>query len=140
MSKKKNKIYAKLSYGNCFNIDTKPYPFFPTDMQPLVGVLMAFSKGACTITENIFENRMQIYKDLSKAGCSINVIENKAYVIGTQDTSFINANAYDLRQGAALLIASLKIGGIISNIKVIERGYADVFKKLKKIGAKFTIF
>ncbi|MGM9969268.1 MAG: UDP-N-acetylglucosamine 1-carboxyvinyltransferase [Anaeroplasma sp.] len=136
----KNNIIAKLSSGNCFSFETKPYPFFPTDMQPLIGVLMAFSKGSCTIIENIFESRMQIYKDLSKAGGSINVIDNKAYVIGSNDYDFIKGNAYDLRQGAALLVASLKIGGIVSNTKIIERGYADIYKKLKKIGVKFTLF
>lgn len=135
----KNSVISKKSKGSSFDITTKEYPFFPTDMQPLFGVLLAYSKGSSTIIENIFDNRMHIYSDLTSIGFQVNIINNKAYLIGGKEEITKEFTAYDLRHGAALLILILKIGGRINNVKIIERGYEDIYKKIKKLGGKFIL-
>lgn len=136
-----NKKYIRTlkSRGRAFNIKTDVYPFFPTDMQPLFGVLLAYSAGDCVIEENIFENRMNIYYDLINAKANINVIDNKAYIIGTDRLSHGEFECVDLRQGAAIIIHILKSGGSCSNIDVVRRGYEDFFYKLLTLGANFSI-
>ncbi len=136
---KRNVIYVKKGRGLSFNVVTKPYPFFPTDMQSIFGVLMAFSVGQSVIEENIFENRMQIYNDINACGGNATVIGNRAYVQGVEDVGSSNFKANDLRHAAALLILCIKTGGSVENIDIIERGYADVYRKLKKVGIKFNL-
>ncbi len=135
----KNWIRAIKSRGNSFDIKTDVYPLFPTDMQPLFGVLLAYSRGSCVVEESIFENRMQIYQDLGEAGASINVIDNKAYIIGGESLKGSNFECTDLRQSAGLMLLVLKNGGVIDNIEILKRGYEDFFYKIKLLGAKFTI-
>ena len=132
----RNNIEVKKSIGKCFNIVTGVYPLFPTDMQPLFGVLLATNKGSCMVEETIFDNRMQIYEDLSKLGGFINVVENKVYIIGTTINNRVNIECKDLRHAAASLILLVKNGGKISNVELIYRGYDNVLKKLKRIGCK----
>lgn len=132
-------IRARKSRGYCFDIKTDVYPMFPTDMQPIFGVLLAYSKGSSVIHEAIFENRMQIYNDLISMGFDINVIDNKAYIIGSMINKPINFVAKDLRHCAALLILLVKNGGSISNIDFIKRGYSTVFYNISNLGVKFKI-
>ena len=136
---KRNMIQVKKGRGRSINIATKPYPFFPTDMQSIFGVLMAFSVGQSVIEENIFENRMQIYKDINSCGGDAVVLGNKAYIQGMENLSSYNFKANDLRHAAALLILCIKSGGSVENIDIIERGYADIYRKLKKVGIKFNL-
>ncbi|MBE6136930.1 MAG: UDP-N-acetylglucosamine 1-carboxyvinyltransferase [Erysipelotrichaceae bacterium] len=136
---KRNYIRAIKSRGNCFDIKTETYPLFPTDMQPLFGVLMAYGKGSSVIEEDIFENRMQIYKDLNSLGFNVNLIGNKAYIIGSLINEPINHEAKDLRHCAALLILLIKNGGLLSNIDLIKRGYNSIFYNIRNLGAKFKI-
>lgn len=134
---KNNNIVVNKSRGSCFNIRTDIYPLFPTDLQPIFGVLLSFGRGSCVIEENIFDNRMQIYNDLNSCGGYVNIINNKAYLIGCDKMDFINAKCIDLRQAAALMILGLKCGGRIENIELINRGYECFFKKISKLKAKF---
>lgn len=135
----KKGIVAKKSRGSSFDIKTDVYPLFPTDMQALFGVLLAYSRGSCTVEETIFENRMQIYKDLGALGASINVIENKAYIIGGSSLRAGKLRCTDLRQGAAAMLIVLKTGGSVDNIQIIKRGYEDFFYKIKMLGADFEL-
>lgn len=136
---RKGWVRARKSRGNSFDIKTDVYPLFPTDMQPLFGVLLAYSRGSCVVEETIFEKRMQIYHDLSEAGASINVIDNKAYIIGGEGLRGGNFFCTDLRQSAGLMLLALKNGGVVQNIQLLKRGYEDFFYKIKVLGAKFSI-
>ena len=136
---KKDYIRAIKSIGNSFDIKTDIYPFFPTDMQPIFGVLLAYSKGSCVIEEAIFENRMHIYNDLNSIGASVNVIGNKAYIIGSNIKGAINLSCKDLRHSAALMLLLLRNGGRLSNINLINRGYDAFFYKIRSLGCNFKI-
>lgn len=136
---KNNYIRAIKSTGNSFDIKTDIYPFFPTDMQPIFGVLLAYSKGSCVIEEAIFENRMQIYNDLNSIGASVNVIGNKAYIIGSDIKVAINLSCKDLRHSAALMLLLLRNGGSVSNIDIINRGYDAFFYKIRMLGCNFKL-
>lgn len=135
----KNYIKAVKSRGNSFDVKTDIYPLFPTDMQPIIGVLLAYSRGSCVIEETIFENRLQIYKDLIEVGASINIIDNKAYIIGGATLKPGNFKCLDLRHSAAVMLLALKNGGIVENIQLLQRGYEDFFYKIKLLGANFSL-
>ena len=137
---KKECLYAYKSVGNQINITTDVYPGFPTDLQPIFGVLASQTKDNSQIKEVIFENRMQIYYDLIKSGIRCNVKDNIVDILPGNVKS-MNYKAYDLRHGAALIILSL-IGNkhsIIENFEIILRGYENIIKKLKKIGVRIEI-
>ncbi len=137
ISEKKNKIVVKRSRGKAFNIEASIYPFMPTDMQPILGILSMFSRGNGYIYDSIYPNRIQIYKELNSI-LDINIIGNKVYYVGNDYHININSIASDLRNAAGLFLYSLRCGGTIYNYKIIERGYEDFYKKIKKLGAKFT--
>lgn len=136
---KKHKVISFKSEGQCFNISTGAYPLFPTDLQPIFGVLNALGRGNCVIEENIFSSRMKIYDELNKMGASINVLENKAYITGVESLKSFECSASDLREGAALVLASIGCGGVIKNIDIVLRGYEALFYKLYCLGIRFKI-
>lgn len=119
------------------HVKTLPYPGFPTDMQPQIGVTLALCKGTSTITESIFENRFKYLDELARMGASIKVEGNSATVEGVKDFSGARVSAPDLRAGAALCIAGLATDGltIIDDIVYILRGYERFDEKLQGIGA-----
>ena len=82
---------------------------------------------------------MQIYEELAKANAEINVLENKAYITGVKNIDYLEAEARDLREAAALVIASICNGGKIKNIEIASRGYEALFYKLYIIGVRFKI-
>ena len=79
---------------------------------------------------------MQIYNDLNRFGGYINIIGNRAYVIGCERLKRVDLECKDLRHGAAIMILALKNGGNVSNIEIINRGYELFFKKIERLGAK----
>ena len=120
------------------NIKTLPYPGFPTDMQPQMGVVLALSEGTSTITESIFENRFKYVDELEKMGANIKVEGNIAIINGVERYTGARVSAPDLRAGAALVIAGLAAEGItiVDDIYYIERGYENLDEKLRGLGAK----
>ncbi|SEA13353.1 UDP-N-acetylglucosamine 1-carboxyvinyltransferase [Lachnospiraceae bacterium NK3A20] len=118
------------------NVKTLPYPGFPTDMQPQIGVLLGLSKGTSIVTESIFENRFRYVDELSKMGASIRVESNTAIIEGVEGYTGANVKAPDLRAGAALVAAALSAQGYsdIYDIHFIERGYEDFPEKLRSLG------
>ncbi len=102
-----------------------PYPGFPTDMQPQIGVTLALSKGTSIITESIFENRFKYLDELARMGAVIKVEGNSATIEGVEKFSGARVSAPDLRAGAALVIAGLATDGItiVDDIVYIQRGY-----------------
>ncbi len=119
-------------------VTTLPYPGFPTDMQPQMGVVLGISQGISTITESIFENRFRYVDELTKMGAAIKVESNIAIISGVERYTGARVSAPDLRAGAALVIAGLAAEGItvVDDIFYIERGYEAFEKKLAKLGAK----
>ena len=119
-------------------VKTLPYPGYPTDMQPQIGVALALAKGTSTITESIFENRFKYLDELARMGAVIKVEGNSATIEGVERFSGARVSAPDLRAGAALCIAGLAADGItiVDDIVYIQRGYERFEEKLRELGAE----
>ena len=117
-------------------VTTLPYPGFPTDMQPQMGVVLGIAEGTSTITESIFENRFKYVDELAKMGARITVESNIAIIRGIERYSGARVSAPDLRAGAALVIAGLAADGItiVDDIYYIQRGYEAFEEKLAGLG------
>jgi UDP-N-acetylglucosamine 1-carboxyvinyltransferase len=122
----------------CTNVNTMPYPGFPTDMQPQMAVLLALAKGTSIITESIFENRFKYVDELARMGANIHVEGNVAVIEGVNRYTGALVSAPDLRAGAALVIAGLAAEGYtqVEDIYYIQRGYEKLECKLSGLGAK----
>ena len=120
----------------CTQVKTLPYPGYPTDMQPQIGVALALAKGTSTITESIFENRFKYLDELARMGANIKIEGNSATIEGVEKFSGARISAPDLRAGAALCIAGLATDGItiVDDIVYIQRGYERFEEKLQSLG------
>ena len=123
------------------DIKTMPYPGFPTDMQSILGSILASAKGTSIIVENIFESRFKYINELIKMGAKITIEGNTAIIKGVKRLHAATINSTDLRGGAALVVAALGAKGktTIQNIEYILRGYENFDMKLQNIGAKIYI-
>ena len=119
------------------DIQTLPFPGFPTDMQAQAMVLSALAQGDSIITENIFENRFMFASELVRMGAEIRVEAHHALIHGVEGFSGAQVTSPDLRGGAALVVAGLIADGIteVSAIHHIDRGYERFVDKLQAIGA-----
>jgi len=135
-----NKIHIKgpQKIKKISRIVTKEYDGFSTDLQPQFMVLLCKANGKSSITENIFKSRFTHAMELQRLGAKILIKNNKAIIEG--NTNFIGAEVMssDLRASVALILAAISAKGtsIISRIYHCDRGYENIEKKLKKIGAK----
>ena len=120
------------------NVKTLPYPGFPTDMQPQITTVLALASGTSTVTEGVWDSRYRYVGELTRMGAQIRVEGRTAIVEGVERLTPANIQAYDLRAGAAMLIAALAADGVseITNVQYIERGYEDIIGKLRALGAK----
>ena len=120
------------------NVKTLPYPGYPTDMQPQIGVTLALASGTSIVTESIFENRFKYMDELTRMGADVRVEGNTAIISGVEKLSGARVSAPDLRAGAALVIAGLAAEGetIVDDIIYIQRGYEDFEEKLRSLGAE----
>lgn len=121
----------------CTHVKTLPYPGFPTDMQPQIGVTLALCEGTSIITESIFENRFKYLDELARMGANVKIEGNSATIEGVEKFSGARVSAPDLRAGAALCIAGLAAEGItiVDDIVYIQRGYERFEEKLRSLGA-----
>ena len=128
MNKKPNKI----------NIKTAPYPGFPTDLQPQMGVAMALADGTSVITESIWDSRFQYAEELNKMGAKITAQGKVAFFEGVEKLVGAPVYATDLRAGAALIVAGVAAEGttVVYNIEHIDRGYENIEEKFRALGAK----
>lgn len=119
------------------DIQTLPFPGFPTDMQAQVMVLSALADGGSIITENIFENRFMFASELSRMGANIRIEDHHAIIRGVEGFSGAQVVSPDLRGGAALVLAGLIAEGFteVSAIHHINRGYERFVEKLTALGA-----
>lgn len=122
------------------DVQTLPYPGFPTDMQSIFLAMLTVSKGTSVITENIFENRFKCVPELIRMGAKISVSGSSAIIKGVKKLSGTSVISTDLRGGAALVCAALKAKGIttIENIQFIERGYEKFEQKLQGLDIDIT--
>ena len=120
------------------SIETKEYPFFPTDLQAQFMTLLSVVDGLSTITENIFENRFMHVQELERLGANIKVKNRTAFIKGVNKLSGAEVQATDLRASASMVIAGLIAEGTtrIYNIYHLDRGYENIDEKLKGLGAK----
>lgn len=120
------------------NIKTLPYPGFPTDLQPQMGVVLAGADGTSIINESIWEARFQYTDELRKMGAHITAQGKTAIFEGVEKLTGAPVYATDLRAGAALIIAGISAEGTteIYNLNHIDRGYENIEEKFRKLGAK----
>ncbi len=119
------------------NIKTLPYPGFPTDLQPQMGVVLSVSDGTSIINESIWESRFQYTAELNKMGANITAQGKTAVFDGVDFLSGAPVYASDLRAGAALIIAGIIATGEteLYNLNHIDRGYECIEDKFRKLGA-----
>tara|TARA_B100001287_G_scaffold271067_1_gene270793 strand:- start:1611 stop:2177 length:567 start_codon:yes stop_codon:yes gene_type:complete len=120
------------------NIKTAPYPGFPTDLQAQIMVLLCKANKKSLIEENIFENRFMHVAELNRMGAKISISGNKAIVQGNTKFAAAELMATDLRASVSLILAALSTHGksLINRIYHLDRGYENIEKKLKKVGAR----
>lgn len=119
------------------NIKTLPYPGFPTDLQPQMGVALSVASGTSIINESIWESRFQYTNELNKMGAKITAQGKTAIFEGVENLTGAPIYATDLRAGAALLIAGIIANGTteLYNIHYIDRGYEHIEDKFRSLGA-----
>ena len=139
ITSKKNEIHI---IGNKkiknINIKTAPYPGFPTDLQAQIMVLLCKANKKSLVKEDIFENRFMHVAELNRMGARISIKGNKALVEGNTKFAAAELMATDLRASVSLILAALTTKGksLINRIYHLDRGYENIEKKLKKVGAK----
>ena len=118
-------------------IKTLPYPGFPTDLQPQMGVVLSTAIGTSIINESIWTSRFQYTAELNKMGANIIAQGQSAVFEGVDELFGAPVYATDLRAGAALVIAGIAAKGVteVYNLKHIDRGYENIEDKFSSLGA-----
>ena len=118
-------------------VKTLPYPGFPTDLQPQIGVVLALADGTSIINESIWESRFQYTAELNNMGAKITAQGKSAIFEGVENIYGAPVLSNDLRAGAALIIAGCAASGKteIYNLEHIDRGYEDIENKFRLLGA-----
>ena len=120
------------------DIETLPYPGFPTDMQAQLMALLALSEGDSVVTETVFENRLRHVAELKRMGADIRLKGQQAIIRGVSMLTGAPVVATDLRASAALVVAGLAAKGVtaIQGLHHLDRGYDNLEEKLRQLGAK----
>jgi UDP-N-acetylglucosamine 1-carboxyvinyltransferase len=124
------------------DIDTAPYPGFPTDMQAQMLALLSVCKGTSMVHETIFENRFMHVPELNRLGANIHVDGSYARVRGVAGFQGTTVTATDLRASACLVLAGLAANGetILRHLYHLDRGYERLDSKLTRVGAHVERF
>lgn len=119
-------------------VKTLPYPGYPTDLQPQMGVVFSIADGTSIINESIWESRFQYTAELNKMGAKITPQGKTAIFEGVKELTGAPVYATDLRAGAALIIAGIIADGEtqLYNLDHIDRGYENIEEKFRNLGAK----
>ena len=142
IEKEKNSVYIEAPKKlKAVDIKTMPYPGFPTDMQSVFASMLTTAKGTSVVIENIFENRYRYMAELNKMGAKTTIEGKTAIIKGVRKLSGAKVASTDLRGGAAMVVAGLMAKGKteVTNIEYILRGYENLDKKLRKLGANITL-
>jgi len=124
------------------DVETQPYPGFPTDMQAQLMAAASVAQGSSTFSETVFENRFMHVAELGRMGANIRVDGGKAIVRGVEELSGATVMATDLRASACLVLAALAAEGesVVRRIYHLDRGYESIETKLSAAGAKIERF
>ncbi len=119
------------------DVATLPYPGFATDYKPLFVTLLTVTDGVGIVTENLFFGRFRYVEELRRMGADIRTEGHHAVVRGVGRLSGAKVRAFDVRAGAALVLAGLVADGetVISDAHHVDRGYEDLDGKLVSLGA-----
>ena len=119
------------------DIETQPFPGFPTDMQAQFTALNAIADGRSRVTETIFENRLMQAHEMRRMGADIEITADTARIVGRETLQGAPVMASDLRASASLVIAGLVADGEtrVDRIYHIDRGYEDIEGNLQCLGA-----
>ena len=123
-------------------VTTRPYPYFPTDMQPQLMAVLSKAEGRCVINETLFSARNKHIPELIKMGADIKEITSSQFeVTGVKKLNGAELYAKDLRGGAALVTAALSAEGEskIYGTEHIIRGYEALCTKLTAVGGKIKL-
>lgn len=122
------------------NIKTMPHPGFPTDMQPQMAAALTLANGTSIVSEGVWDSRFKYVDQLTRMGAHIEVNGKVAIIQGVDHLNGCPVKAYDLRAGAAMIIAGLAAKGHteIENIIFIDRGYENVVEKFSALGADIS--
>ena len=118
-------------------LQTLPYPGFPTDLQACFSTLLTQAHGTSIVHERVYDNRLQYASELAKMGAKVEVRGQTATIEGPARLHGATVRALDLRAGAALVLAALAAEGltVVEDIRHLERGYEDIVTKLAALGA-----
>ena len=125
--------------NSCRRLQTNVFPGFPTDLQPPFSILLTQAKGESLIHETLFEGRFKYFDELEKMGAKITVHNpHEAVVVGPAKLNGKKVRSWDLRAGAAMVLAGLIAKGrtVVTDIAYIDRGYERFEEKLRSIGAE----
>ena len=119
-------------------VETMPHPGFPTDMQAQIFALCTVADGTSMIVENVFENRFKHASELTRMGGESSINGRTAVIRGVKRLTGARVDAWDLRGGAALILAGLRAEGetIVNSVSHIDRGYEAIERDLAALGAR----
>ena len=119
-------------------LETGPFPGFPTDLQAQFMALMCQASGTSKITEAVFENRFKHVPQLKRMGADIHVEDNLAVVRGVEHLTGAQVMSTDLRASACLVLAGLAARGetVVTHVDHLDRGYEKMVEKLRACGAR----
>lgn len=122
-------------------IQTLPFPGFPTDLQPMALAVAAVADGHSMITENVFEARFMFVNELVRLGADVRVDGHHVVVRGRDRLSSAPVVAHDIRAGAGLVLAGLVADGRteVAGGHHILRGYPDLAGQLSGLGAEVSL-
>lgn len=132
-------IHPHTKLKNVAKIRTAVFPSFPTDLQAPFAVLLTQTPGDSIVHETLFDGRLNYLAELEKMGAKFEILNpHQAVIKGKTSLKGVQISSWDIRAGAAMVIAALVANGKteISNINYIDRGYEKLEQKLRKLGAK----
>ena len=120
------------------NVQSVPYPGFPTDLQAPIAVMLTQADGLSIVHERVFDNRLLYINEINNMGADIKIEKQKIFIKGPKKLSGATIEALDVRAGAAAIVAGLIANGrtLINNINHIDRGYSTIDRQLIGLGAK----
>ncbi|MEK7523859.1 MAG: UDP-N-acetylglucosamine 1-carboxyvinyltransferase [Patescibacteria group bacterium] len=125
----------------CARLQTNVFPGFPTDLQPPFVILMTQASGKGIVHETLFEGRFSYFPDLMQMGAKIEKLNpHEAIISGPSLLKGANVKSWDIRAGAAMLLAGLAAKGktVVRDIQYIDRGYESFDEKLRSLGADIS--
>ncbi len=122
------------------NVITSPYPGFPTDLQAQMIALSCVSDGLSIVEENMFETRFRHTSELIRMGADITIRGKTAIINGVKSLHGTTLRCFDLRGGAATVLAAMRAEGTskISDVYHVDRGYESIESELRSLGADVT--